>query len=201
MRKQEFLNRLREKLSALPTAEAEERLGFYEEMIDDRIEEGLSEEEAVSAIGSPDEIAAQIIEEIPLKKIVKEKISAKRKPSALEIALLVIGFPLWFSLLIVVPFSVIISLYATIWSTVVSLWAVFGTFVGSAVGAFIGGIAFISIGHASAGFALVGASLICAGSSIFLFFGCRAATKGSVWLTKKSVLWTKNLFTKKEKAQ
>ena len=201
MRKQEFIFELWKKLSDLPKGEVEERLSFYAEMIDDRMEEGLSEEEAVSAIGSPDEIAAQIMGDIPISKIVKEKIKTKRKPSVTEIVLLVIGFPLWFPLLIVVPFSVIFSLYVTPWSVVVSFWAVFASVVGSAVGALIGGIVFIAIGHVPVGIALIGASLICAGLSVFSFFGCKATTKGSVWLTKKSVLWTKNLFIGKEKAQ
>ena len=42
---------LRRRLSALPVAEREERIGFYGEMIDDQIEKGLSEEEAVDGIG------------------------------------------------------------------------------------------------------------------------------------------------------
>ena len=46
MTKLSFLFSLREKLSALPTEEAEERLRSYSEMIEDRMEEGLSEEEA-----------------------------------------------------------------------------------------------------------------------------------------------------------
>ena len=61
MNKQEFLTELKKALSPLSKADLEERLSFYSEMIDDRMEEGLSEEEAVAAIGSPDEIAAQII--------------------------------------------------------------------------------------------------------------------------------------------
>ena len=201
MRKQEFMDRLREKLSDLPIAETEERLSFYSEMIDDRMEDGLSEEEAVSEIGSPDEIAAQIMGDIPLSKIIKEKIKPKRRLSVMEIVLLVIGFPLWFPLLIAVPFSMIFSIYVALWSVVVSCWAIFVSFVGSAVGALIGGIVFIAIGHVPVGIALIGASLICAGLSVFLFFGCKTATKGSVWLTKWSVLWTKNLFVRKEKAQ
>ena len=44
MRKQEFIAVLRKKLSALPRRDAEERIAFYSEMIDDRIEEGLLEE-------------------------------------------------------------------------------------------------------------------------------------------------------------
>ena len=201
MRKQEFIYQLWQKLSDLPKNEVEERLSFYAEMIDDRMEDGLSEEEAVAAIGSPDEIAAQIMGDIPLAKIVKEKIKPKRRLTSTEIVLLVIGFPLWFPLLIVVPFSVIISLYAVLWSAVASLWAVFASVVGSAIGILIGGIVFIPTGHAPVGIALIGASLFCAGLSVFLFFGGKAATKGTVWLTKRIALGIKNLFIRKEKAQ
>ena len=43
MNKQEFIALLRKGLSGLPQKELEERLTFYSEMIDDRIEEGLTE--------------------------------------------------------------------------------------------------------------------------------------------------------------
>ena len=49
MNKQEFLSLLRRELSGLPQGDIEERVGFYAEMIDDRMEEGLTEEEAVEA--------------------------------------------------------------------------------------------------------------------------------------------------------
>ena len=74
MTKTEFVLELASKLSLLPWEEIEDRISFYVEMIDDRMEEGVSEEEAVAAIGSVDEIASQIIAEIPLAKLVKEKI-------------------------------------------------------------------------------------------------------------------------------
>lgn len=78
MTKLQFLLSLHNKLSGLPQNEIEERLNFYSEMIEDRIEDGLSEEEAVSEIGTVDEIAEQIVSDIPLTKIVKEKIKPKR---------------------------------------------------------------------------------------------------------------------------
>ena len=71
MSKQEFLAQLRKSLSGLPQEDIEERLTFYSEMIEDHIEEGRPEEEAVSAVGSVDEIAAQAVAEIPLAKIAK----------------------------------------------------------------------------------------------------------------------------------
>ena len=82
MRKQEFMDQLQKKLSDLPEDEVAERLGFYGEMIDDRMEEGLSEEEAVAASGSADESAAQIIEDVPFAKIAKEKLKPKRRLNA-----------------------------------------------------------------------------------------------------------------------
>ena len=60
MTKEEFISELRKKLSGLPEKEIEEGLSFYCEIIDDKIEEGFSEEEAVSGVGSVDEIASQI---------------------------------------------------------------------------------------------------------------------------------------------
>ena len=79
MTKQEFTEQLRAKLQGLPEAELEERLLFYSEMIDDRIEEGESESEAISAIGNIDEIAEQILSDIPLTKLVKEKVKILKK--------------------------------------------------------------------------------------------------------------------------
>ena len=48
MRKEEFLSQLESGLYGLPQADIDERLSFYAEMIDDRMEEGLGEEEAVA---------------------------------------------------------------------------------------------------------------------------------------------------------
>ena len=97
MNKQEFLEQLRKGLSGLPQNDIEEGLTFYSEMIDDRMDEGLSEEEAVSAIGSVDEIVKQVVADIPLAKIAKESIKPKRRLSAGEIVLLALGSPIWFS--------------------------------------------------------------------------------------------------------
>ena len=60
MTKLEFIDELRKKLSGLPAADVEERLSFYSEMIDDKIEDGCAEDEAVFSIGSIDEISEQL---------------------------------------------------------------------------------------------------------------------------------------------
>ena len=123
MNKQEFLAELRKGLSGLPQGDIEERLSFYSEMIDDRMEEGLSESEAVAAIGSVSEVVAQILEEIPLTKLVKEKVKPSRTLKAWEIVLLALGSPIWLSLLIA-AFVVILAVYIVMWSVIVSIWAI-----------------------------------------------------------------------------
>lgn len=197
MRKQEFLTRLKANLAGLPQKDVDERLGFYSEMIDDRVEEGISEERAVAALGSVEEIASQIIAEIPLYKIVKNKIKPKRRLKTWEIILLALGAPIWFSLL-VAAFAVVISVYASLWSIVISLWAVFASLVACAVGGIVGGVVLACAGHAPTGGAAIACGLACVGLAILLFFGCKAATKGIVWLTQKMGVGIKNCFIKGE---
>ena len=195
MTKQELLAALRARLSGLPTGELEERLAFYSESIDDRIEDGLSEEEAVAALGTVEEIAAQILAEIPLARIVKEKARPKKRLSAWEITLLAVGSPIWLSLLIA-AFAVILSVYLSLWSAVISLWGIFASLAGSALGLIAVGIfAFDS----PAILLVIGVGLICVGLSIFMFFGSKAATKDMAILTKKMVLGLKFAFLGKEK--
>lgn len=198
MRKQEFLDTLRSRLSGLPQQELEERLAFYGEMIDDRMEEGLSEAAAVSDIGSVDTVASQIIADIPFAKIAKEKIKPKRRLRAWEIVLLALGSPIWLSLAIA-AFAVILSVYVVIWSVIISLWAVFGSLIGCAVGGFAAGIGFAISLNSLGGVALIGAGLVCAGLAIFLFYGCKEATKGTALLTQKIALGIKKCFVGKEK--
>ena len=197
MTKSEFLEQLRGRLNGLPQSDLEERLNFYGEMIDDRVEDGLSEEDAVAAVGSVDEIAEQIVKDTPLAKLVKEKITPKRALKSWEIVLIAVGSPIWFSLL-VAAFAVMISIYVTIWSLIVSLWATGISLAVAFLGGLLGGLVFIISHDFTFGFALIGAGLVCAGLSIFMFFGCKAATKGAVILTKKIASGIKHLFVKKE---
>ena len=201
MTKYEFLDELQEKLTGLPENEIDEWVSFYCEAIDDRIEEGMTEQEAVAAIGAVDGIVEQILKEVPLSKLVKEKIKRKRRRLATwEIVLLAVGSPIWASLLIA-AFAIAISLYASVWSVVVSLWAVFGALVGCAGGGIGAGILCFCFGNITAGLVFIAAALVCAGLSIFMFFGCKEATKGVLWLTKKGVLGIKNCFVgRKERA-
>lgn len=200
MTKQEFSAALKARLAGLPENDLTERLSFYGEMIDDLIEEGCGEEEAVSKIGTVDEIAKQILSDYPLSKIVKEKVKPKRRLKPFEIVLICVGFPVWFPLLVAF-FAVIISCYISIWAVIVSFWSVLVSFVSSSVSCISVGVYLICTGQSFAGLITLSAGLFLAGLSIFVFFGCKAASKGIVILTKKAILAIKNSFVKKEKEQ
>jgi len=196
MSKQEFLARLRNGLSGLPQDDIEEHLTFYTEMIEDRKEEGLSEEEAVSAIGSVDEIVAQVVSETPLVKIAEERIKSKRWLSAGEIVLLALGSPIWLSLGIA-AFAVLFSLYVSLWAVIISLWAVFASFVGCSICGVLASVVLKAGGNGVSGLAMLAAGIVCTGLAIFMFYGCKAVTGGILILTKKMVIWIKNCFRRK----
>ena len=200
MNKKEFLACLRERLSGLPQADIEERLAFYDEMIDDRMEDGLSEEEAVAELGPIDEIVAQIVAETPLTRIVRERMKPARRIRAWEIILLVLGFPLWFPLLIA-AFAVLLSIYIVIWAVIISLWAVDLSFAVACLGCVAGGVLLLIGTGVSPGLVVLSAGLVLAGLAVLLFFVCKAAGKGALILAKKIALGIKSLFLRKEKAE
>lgn len=197
MSKQEFLAELRKALSGLPQGDIEDRLTFYSEMIDDRMEEGLAEGDAVSEIGTVDEVAAQIVGEIPLTKLVKERVRPKRALRVWEIVLLALGSPLWLSLLAAL-LSVTFAGYLVVWSVIFCLWAMEAALMGFAFYGAVAAVIHVVQGNGFIGLAALGAGTFCAGLSIFLLFGCKEATKGILLLTKKVALGVKSLFIRKE---
>ena len=202
MNKQEFFDALKNELSHLPKSEVEERLNFYSEMIDDRIEEGDSEEEAVLAVGSVADVALQIRNDASSARGEDEKIKKEEKKElrGWQIALLIVGAPLWIPL-VIAAVAVILALYAVLWSLIVSAWAVFGALAGCLLGGVGSGIILMCTNNLPIGLAMMGAGFVCGGLAILAFFGCLAATKGSARFSKKIVIGIVNIFRKKEGAR
>lgn len=200
MNKETFLAELRAALAGLPQDDVEERLAFYGEMIDDRMEEGLTEEEAVAGAGSIEEIVTQTLEEIPLAKLVKEKIAPGRRLQAWEIVLLVLGFPVWFPLLVAAA-AVVLVLYVVLWVLVMALWAVDVALWGGALGGVAAGTAHMIRCDMLPGVAMIGAGLLCAGLALLMLGACLAATRGAAQMTKALGRGIKRLFIRKERAE
>lgn len=192
MTKQEFIFELYKKLKNFPKKEVDESIAFYSEIIDDNIEDGLTEEQAVSKLGSVDDIVNQIASQIPLTKIVKQNAKPTRTLKTWELVLLIATSPIWFSL-IVGLFAVAFSVYAVLWSVVVTFWAVAGSFcVAGPLGAIFGII--IAFIKGAEGVAIIGACLVLAGVGIMLVFLSKLLTKLLVAFTKLLSLALKKAF-------
>lgn len=98
MSKEEFLNRLNQLLMSLPSEERERMKVYYDEIIEDYIENGFSEEEAVAKLGSVGAVAEEILKESKSVIVTKEKMSGGAKVGITT--LLVLGSPLWGALLL-----------------------------------------------------------------------------------------------------
>ena len=196
MKKHEFLDQLHKALSGLPPQEIDEQLIYYSEMIDDKMEEGINEEEAVAQIGPIEEIAAQFKTELPRKDTLKEAIFKNYSLPLWAIICLIIGIPVWGSLLIG-AISIVFSMLVVIFAGIVSLWA-----VSVAVGSCVMGTAVIAImqfiaGHTAAAICLLGGSLVCMGLTISLVIVSKNATKGTCWCIKRIVAEAKGLIAKR----
>ena len=186
MNKQECITELKNKLFCLPYQDIEKSVEYYSEIIDDSVEDGMSEEDAVASLGDIDEIVSQILMETPITTLVKEKVKQGRTLQAWEIILLVLGSPIWLSILIAL-FSVVLALYITIWSVVISLYAVVlsvavGIFISLIKGLFLNALIFFAF------------TLIATGLTILLFIGTNYFTKGVICLSKSIVKGIKSIF-------
>ncbi len=189
MTKKEFLSALSRGLSKLPRREREERVSFYREMIDDRIEEGMPEPDAVASGGTVDGIVSQILSERPA--VAKETPQKSGNGRLGVILLLVLGFPIWFPILL----SVFITVVSLIFSLFVTLWAVEISFAAGAVGGVGSFFVLLFTGQVAPAFFTLGAALVFGGLAILLFFGVLAATKalwrGIAWVLRKLFGWMK----------
>ncbi|MBO4926391.1 MAG: DUF1700 domain-containing protein [Clostridia bacterium] len=196
MNKDAFLAELRKKLSGLPQDELEERIAFFGEMIDDRMARGASEEEAVAEAGPVDGIVDRIMAEIPLTKLVENKMKRKKGLTGGKIALL-LGAPLWLPLLIAAA-AVLLAAYAVIWAGVLCLWAGALSLFAAAIACLISAIPYLQAGNTAGALFSAGAGLVCAGLAVLLYYACRGITGGLMKLTGKALLAVKTRLVGKE---
>lgn len=196
MTKKEFLSELRSKLQGLPPEDIDERVSFYEEMINDRMDEGKTEEEAVAEIGSVEDVVREIAKDTPLVKLVKEKMKPRRRIRAWEIVLIVLGFPLWFPLLIT-ALVLIMVFWILVWVLVIVTYTVEIALSAASVAGVVAFMAYFLNGEMN--YTAIGASIMCAGAAILFVFACIGATKGSIALTKGIITGIKMLFIGKKK--
>lgn len=197
MLKSEFLKQLENRLVGIPKEDLNRTIDYYNEIISDKQEDGMSEEEAINSLGSIDEIVKDILNEIPIKKLVKEKLQLNRKLKTWEIVLLSATSIIWVPIAIVM-FAVILVLYVCLWSGVISLGAAAISCLASSFIAIIGSIDFIT-GNVCNGLFLIGTGIASLGIGVLLGILTFKFAKIMVIVCKKIILKIKSLFIRGEK--
>lgn len=200
MNRQEWMQALRSGLRGIPQEEVEKSIAFYDEMISDRIEDGMTEAEAVAAIGSVEDITAQIVSGIPLKKIVKAKVKPHHALRTWEIVLLILGAPVWLPLLLAAV-CIVSAVYIVLWAVILCLYAIDLSVAACSIACLAVVYFHLTSGSLLASAAALGLALVCAGLTIFLFLGFGQVAKGLLILSKKPLLALKARLIRKGDTQ
>lgn len=195
MSRDAFIGELRHRMAGLPQEIVDRTVEYYSELVADSVEDGLSEEEAVSRLGYIDEIVANVVKDTPLTQIVQTRVQEKKAKgvSAWVIVLLVLGAPVWLPLLIA-GLVVILALFIALWAVVIALWAAVAAVILTGIAAMAGGVIELVRVHLAQGLVLLGGGLMCLGLCALLYLLMKLITVGTVKLCKW--IWTgiKSLF-------
>ena len=197
MKKNEFLQELSMEILGLPQEDVEHWLEYYTEMLEDRIEEGMSEQEATAALGDPKAIARQILAQTPFTKLIRNKIAPKRKLQVWEIVLVVLGSPIWLAIAVSLA-AAFFAIFASLWAGIVSVWAAELSVAVCGLAGVLFSFFLVGTGTTYQGLLLLGGGLFCAGLSYFGFILCKCLTVLLGKLCKIFVLFVKSLFVEKE---
>jgi len=145
----------------------------------------------------------ELLENDYSKDLKKESTCKEKNPKRLniwEILFLVLGSPIWLSLLIAI-LAIFLAAYIVLWAAVICLWTVFASIIGGALGILLSGGAYAIARKDLIGVAMIGVGIVGSGLAIYMFYGCKMASKALWLLTKKIVVWIRTGFSKKEGAQ
>ncbi len=198
MNKQEFITEIGRRLEGFPPEEIERSKEYFLEMIEDRMEDGMSEEEAIADIGTVDEAVEDILKDIPLTKVIKATMKPEGKLRAWEIVCLILGSPIWVPLLIT-AIVLIFVWYIVIWVIVISFFvADIALFASGVATVIIGAASLVQLGPAAPILA-IGMGLCLIGASVLLFIPLLKLAKVTGKLGKKTALWIKSWFVRRKK--
>ena len=200
MTRDEFFQEFSARLGHIPKAEFEKSAQYYDEMIGDRMEDGMSESEAVAAMGTMDEVVDGVLRDLNMTALIKTQINdskARATNKNLWVVLTIVGFPLWFPLLMAF-FAVVIAMYVTVWSLIIALYAVVISLGLAAVCGVIAGVATCFVKNIPLGLCILGMALVCGGLMLLALKPMRFAVKGLIGFTKIAARGMKSLLIGKK---
>ncbi len=165
MTEKEYLKELKRNLSALKRSDRNSLIEFYKEMIEDKIENGKTEREAIAELEPADVVAKRTLAEYGIDE---EELSKRKKISGTTLALVIIGSPLW------IPLA--IAALAIVLAVAISILAVIISIASACIGVTLSSPFFLVMGIITA-FSDVGTGLIAIG------YGLSAAALGILAVT------------------
>lgn len=192
MRKEEFLQKLRQAAGRMHPLERERMLEFYNEVIEDRVEEGVGEEAAVESLGPVERIVAKALAE-------QEKAALDPPRSAgwfqglsaggktLFIILLIFGGPIALSVAAGLA-AAALSLYLAAWICIASLYIAAAALAVCAV-TYLFPLARLMPMHLGPALFQVGTCLFAAGLAIFAWLAAVKLTKLFAAATVRFCRW------------
>lgn len=191
MNKDEFLKELTYYLQKMKDSEKMKFITYYEEMISDYVENGVSEDEAVIKIGSPKKIAEELLESYGSVKINMPSTGSR----GLNITLLILGFPLWGCLLLS-GILLLISMYTVLWCVPFATGVGSMGFLSTSIVGILGS-PFIMSKSLSVGVIQLGSGVASIGISLLLGMATITLSKKIFMLTKKINMKLMGVFKKK----
>ena len=185
MTKVDFLSKLRTSLERENIKNIETYVTYYSEIIEDYLEDGFSEKEAITKMGSIDEIVETILDE---SGQVNENL---RKKNPFVLFLLIIGAPLWGSILL----SILLFLF----SGLIIVWC--GPFILgclSFAGFVTGAVSLMGLTFNTGVYYIVtqlGVGIFALGLGLFLLISTMYVAKHVSFLSKKFIEILSNLFS------
>ncbi len=196
MSKADFLRLLERALMQLSEEERQKNLEYYSELLDDMMEEGMTEAEATAKLGSPNQIAQSILQEMPLGKLVSTRMKPKSGWTPLAIVLAVVGSPVWVPLLLATV-AIVLAVFVSIWALGFAAVAVVIALAVAVVAAPIFAVR-AAVMTLPLGLMLLGAGLVllglCVLGGLMAVELCKLLWQLTVWLAHK----IKGLFIRKE---
>ena len=208
MNKQTFLDLLSERLLSvtpekIAPSDAVRTLDYYKHKIDSSVEDGMPEEEAVAAVGHPDEVFRSVLEQFspvrekePASDRTEDGRSAGKSPW--RTVLLILTSPIWIPLLIAAA-AIVFSLFVALWSLVISVWAIFVSLLASGVVVLASSVPMFFSGTMAEAFAAVGMGTAAVGAGLLFLVFSLIATRLAARLTACTFRGIISLFFRKER--
>ncbi len=198
----QFLQQLKIRLNHLPPLEVGKVLSYYSESLEDKLEDGFTEEEAVKSFGSIEDIVKNIEEEISLSTIVIEKVKSKRKKDSemnkgevnkiLIIIMIALTFPIWIGV-VGGLFGLILAFYSILWTIPIAVGSMYVCLYPIAITNVLFGFVRIVTMDIFSGLALLGVGIVSIGIAIAFYKPIKEFfilwIKLNIWPFKKIKQW------------